>query len=134
MADSLETALSELEERFRRRATEVMVGRNRIVFVMHGYVVKLPFNGQGFADNDWEGSVSNTPETVGDMDYIQYPHTRLIYFKDIPVLFMEYVKHLGWSGTESLLGYEPAWIGSVDCGQIGINKHGRIVAYDYGRY
>ena len=133
--DDFPTApLRKLHLRYARRAVKVFAGRNRNVFAMsNGYVVKVPSGPQGFADNDWEGSVSNTPETFGDINEIQYPHTRLVYFeRQIPILFMEYVEHARSAVTRSRLGFEPWWIGSVDGGQVGFNKHGRLVAYDYG--
>jgi len=29
-------------------------------------------------------------------------------------------------------GVEPDWVMSVDGGQVGVNRYGRLVAYDYG--
>lgn len=92
-------------------------------------MVKLPRNIAGLTDNEWE---SSTAESFGDMTCIQYPRTRLGMFDGVPVLFMEYVRHTGYNGTRDELGYEPDWIGCVDCGQVGMTRKNRLVVYDYG--
>ena len=93
--------------------------------------MKLPKNLDGCADNEWEGSVSNTEESKGNNDYVQYARTRLGYAKGFPVVFMEFVKHVDWKKCDALLGPNN-WTGSVDGGQVGFNKKGRLVAYDFG--
>jgi hypothetical protein len=125
--------LKALHERFAKRAIEYTFGRNRGVFVMpRNYVVKIPKNADGFTDNDWEGSVSNFDESDPnfDPDDVQFARTRLFYYPIendfIPILFMEYVKQdTDWDS-------HPDWVGSVDCGQVGYTKKGRLVAFDYG--
>lgn len=64
-----------------------------MAIVLKRGVLKLPMNFDGFTDNDWEGSVSNSSESLHNPHYIQYPHTRLRYVEDVPLLFMEYVHH-----------------------------------------
>lgn len=131
--DGLEEIMVPLHKHFAKRAIGFTSGRNRNVFIMpRGYVVKLPRCCDGIGDNDWEGSISNSLESIGDDDYVQYPKTRLIYYKEIPILFMEKVKPITPKETVEIFGYEPDWVNSVDCGQVGVNKHGRLVAYDYG--
>lgn len=121
--------LAALYERYSRRALHIFYGRNRIVFELPHCVVKLPRDAGGFADNDWEGSVSNSPETYNDDIHVQYPRAAVVYWRDIPVTFMEKVKDLDpWPGYDAL----PDWVGSVDGGQVGYTKKGRLVAYDYG--
>jgi hypothetical protein len=95
-------------------------------------VVKLPRNFDGCTDNDWEGSVSNAPESRNDPLHVQYPKTKLVYVDDIPVVFMERIESLTSRAIEERFGHEPAWVFSVDGGQVGVNRHGRLVAYDYG--
>ena len=126
--------LKELHERYAKRAIEVYSGRNRNVFRMPGgYVVKIPTCMDGIADNDWEGSLSNSEEGTGfDIGYIQYARTRMGYYKDIPIVFMEYVEFLPSSKIKERYGKQPDWCWSVDCGQVGSNKYGRLVAFDYG--
>ena len=125
--------LLDLHLRYARRALQVFTGRNRNTFVLNEtIVVKLPRNAQGCIDNDWEGSVSNTTESFNDPFWTQYPRTRLAVFKEIPVVFMEKIQPLTSSQIIELFGHEPDWVAGVDCGQVGINRFGRLVAYDYG--
>jgi hypothetical protein len=120
--------------RYATRTPDVLCGRNRMVFVFTNYVVKIPMNWDGVADNDWEGSVSNG-ENYGDPQYVQYARTRLVYVGDIAIVFMECVRHASVREVEEHLGTPPGesdWTWSVDGGQVGFNRHGRLVAYDYG--
>lgn len=121
-----------LYERFLPRCRDYLIGRNRIAFMFNTYVVKLPWSDDGFGDNDWEGSVSNDPTSPDNEWNIQYARTRLHYEGEIPVLFMERVQPLTTKGIVDRFGAEPEWVMSVDCGQVGINRQGRLVAYDYG--
>lgn len=125
-------AREEICKRFRDRALEVHCGRNREVFVFRGYVVKVPLNLNGIADNDWEGSVSNSEEYPQSDWQVQYARTRMVYVKDIPVVFMEKLEDVTSKEIVRRLGREPNWTGCVDGGQVGFNKHGRLLAYDYG--
>ena len=104
--------------------TDVQIGRNRITYLFSNHVVKIPVDDNGVADNDWEGSLSNG-ESLNDPNEVQYARTRLIYVKDIPIVLMQRVK----PAFELNL---PDWVNSVDCGQVGYTKAGRLVAFDYG--
>lgn len=118
--------------RFRDRAEDVHCGRNREVFLMRGYVVKIPLNHCGIADNDWEGSVSNCEDYPQSDWQVQYARTRMVYVNDIPVVFMERVEYVTGKEIVQRLGHEPNWTGCVDGGQVGFNRSGRLVAFDYG--
>ncbi len=50
---------------------------------------------------------------------------KLIYVGGIPVLVMEFVKQIPYKEM-------PDWADFIDCGQVGYNRRGNIVAYDYG--
>lgn len=129
---AFQQVLKKLEARYAPRALEILEGRNRRVYVMRTYVVKVPRNGDGIGDNDWEGSVSNY-EQYPQGDYqVQYARTRLMYVDDIPVVLMERVDDISSKEIVQRLGREPRWVWSVDGGQVGFNKRGRLVAYDYG--
>lgn len=111
------------------------VGRNRVAIMLKRHVLKIPMNFNGFTDNDWEGSVSNGEISFNNPDYIQYPHTRLYFIDDVPLVFMEKVRHASNQEVEKYLGIEEGesnWTWSVDGGQAGFNHRGRLVAYDYG--
>lgn len=118
-----------LFNRYFGRCESFEVGRNRVTFMFRTYVVKLPITCAGIGDNDWEGSVSNIP---GEQGYVQYARTRLHYKGDMPILFMERVEPVSGKQIVERMGFEPDWVYSVDCGQVGFNRAGRLVAYDYG--
>lgn len=122
-------ALFSLFSRFAHRSKDVHVGRNRTVFDMGTYVVKIPRALDGFTDNEWEGSVSNGND---DPEEVRYARTRLAYVDEIPVVFMEKVEYASTAQIVSKLGHEPDWVNSVDCGQVGFTRDGRLVAFDYG--
>lgn len=122
--------LYSLHFRFDQKAVQCFQGRNRNVFELDHCVVKLPKNQDGYTDNDWEGSVSNSPQTYNSIRHIQYPRKRLIYVSNIPVLFMEKITPIDWA-IEKQADY-PGWLAQVDCAQVGYTKEGRLVAYDYG--
>lgn len=119
-----------LHEHFDNKAQACFQGRNRNVFELLHCVVKLPKNPDGYTDNDWEGSVSNSSQTYNSRNHIQYPRKHLIYIQDIPVLFMEKIIPVDWS-VESTDNF-PAWVSQVDCAQVGYTNQGRLVAFDYG--
>lgn len=124
--------LEKLDARYAPRAIEILEGRNRRVYVMRNYVVKVPRNGDGIADNDWEGSVSNC-EQYPQSDYqVQYARTRMFVVSDVPIVLMERVTEATSKEIVLRLRREPQWTWSVDGGQVGFNKRGRLVAYDYG--
>lgn len=124
--------LVELYKRFLNRCKKFELGRNRCVFLMGSFVIKLPWNDDGFADNDWEGSVSNDPD-YHDSEIIQYARTRLAYVEDVPVVYMEHVTYVPYDHLAVIYdGNPPDWVDFVDCQQVGYTKNGRLVAFDYG--
>lgn len=131
---AIDGAVKKLITRFAARTNEFDYGRNRITFMFDKYVVKVPRNWDGVADNDWEGSISNGAN-YGDPQHVQYARTRLAYWDDLPIVFMERVALASVKEVEEHLGTAPGesdWTWSVDGGQVGFNRNGRLVAYDYG--
>ena len=120
----------QLHVRYSKRCLGIFMGRNRNVFNFGRYVVKVPRNFYGVIDNDWEGSVSNSEDC--DPEDVQYARTRLAYWKDVPIVFMEYVEYASNKEIAERVGHVPDWTMSVDCGQVGFNRKGCLVAYDYG--
>lgn len=118
-----------LFDRYVNRCDTFESGRNRGVFLFNTYVVKLPITEFGVADNDWEGSISDGPDP-----YVHHARTRMAYHNGIPILFMERVQYATIAKMVKLYGTEPDWVSSVDCGQVGWNGRGKLVAFDYGRY
>lgn len=104
-------------------------GRNRVVFRLKSgnYVLKFPLNEDGVSDNDWEASIcSNKNEE--DIDEVQWPKTRYIEIEGFICCVMEYIEPITYFEDKVL----PDWIHSVDGGQVGYNKKGVLLAYDYG--
>lgn len=123
-----------LFDRFHKRCKGFESGRTRCAFIFDRYVVKLPITQGGIGDNDWEGSVSNGPEQNED-EHVQYARTRMHYYKGLeffPVVFMEFVQWARGAEIVAKLGHEPDWVDCVDCGQVGFNRAGKLVAFDYG--
>lgn len=98
------------------------VGRNREVYRDGGTVLKLPLSEYGVQDNEGEASryILWSPQ---DEHYASC-HIEPMY--DLPILRMEYVER-----AKSRKGL-PDWVDFIDGFQVGYNKHGKLVAYDYG--
>lgn len=95
-------------------------GRTRAVFLLPGgrYVVKIPVDEMGYHDN-W----SEARQAKRDGWLYKHQVARCRLMKN-GWLVMEYVKPA--TGEEL-----PDWVGSVDCGQVGWTRDGRLVAYDF---
>ncbi len=94
-------------------------GRNRAVFRRGDHVFKVPINDCGVTDNSHEAYLSQRyGKTEG---YVPYAKCRMFGL----ILVMEYVDHVGSTKT-------PDWTWSVDGGQVGRNRKGELLAYDFG--
>lgn len=123
-----------LYNRYIDKAKKMTYGRNRAVFFFDKFVVKLPMNWGGVGDNDWEGSVSNGPEETLSDGHVRFARTRLVYINQYPVLFMERIDHVPYNKLRKMYKNKvPNWVDYVDCQQVGFNRSGKLVAYDYGR-
>lgn len=98
------------------------IGRNREVFLSPSgkYVVKVPINDLGIYDNAYEAELF---AKYGRKDHLA--KCRLIG----KVLVMEYIEIHRMKYNEL-----PEWVLSVDCLQVGFNRKGQLLAYDYGRF
>lgn len=131
-AQNLRIVQERLHERYKERCVSMFEGRNRRVYVMrNGYVVKVPLNLGGITDNDWEGSVSPASQISSDWQ-IQYPKTRLFHVEEIPIVLMEFVEFAGEDKIVERFGRFPNWVYRIDGGQVGFNRLGRLVAFDFG--
>lgn len=104
------------------------MGRHRSAYRRRNYVVKVPLNMDGLADNWRERRYWLQHHRDG---YITYARCRLIYNC---FLVMEYARFPGLLSNQD--GYipmdvMPGWAYAVDCFQVGYNIHGKMVAYDY---
>jgi len=98
----------------------VGIGRNRVVFRDKDWIFKVPCNTNGILDNENESSV-----------FSFYRKNHLIKYARCKmcgpyVLVMEYVD------IDISLDEMPDWSMSIDCQQVGRDRQGHIVAYDFG--
>ncbi len=100
----------------------VGTGRNRIVYRRRNIVIKFPLNDYGIYDNNYEYRFYKKHKKSG---FIPYANCKI--WKN-NVLIMEYIKHVGWKDGQ------PDWCNFVDCGQVGMDKNNKLVAYDFGYY
>ena len=96
------------------------IGRNRKVYEHGDYVIKVPLNKKGEADNMYE---AETFKKEGDKGYIKYARCRLL--KNYLVM----IKLKTDIGSNHKLS---EWTDWVDCAQVGYDKKGNLLAYDYG--
>lgn len=97
------------------------IGRTRAVFDTNdGFVIKVPYVDEGFYANHAEVVTSDTEDA-----YIPIAECRHDEKEGVSVLIMEKV-------SIARVDYKnmPDWVYSVDCGQVGYTKDGRLVAYD----
>lgn len=81
------------------------------------YVLKIPRNECGIADNLHESCVSGIYHNA---------RCRTINLFGTTCLVMEYLKPAGYEDDL------PDWTGFVDCCQVGYNRNGKLLAYDFG--
>lgn len=108
----------------------VGIGRHRRTYkAAEGWVLKFPRCNAGMMDNYRE---SETWKRYGRSDgYANYAECEIVdlyfltEFPVFPVLWMEWVEE-----TRSFHNL-PHWTYMIDCAQVGYNKDGILVAYDY---
>ena len=122
-------AITALFRRYVAKGRPLELGRTRCAFIYPTFVVKFPITIEGIRDNDWEGSVSNADD---DPEEIRLARTRLVLWGSFPIVLMERVEWASYREIEAKLGHVPDWVGSVDCGQVGFSRDGRLLAFDYG--
>lgn len=108
-------------------------GRNRSVYRHGNYVIKFPMNEEGIFDNHHEAKVYRK-SLHKEMTYCKYARCRLLG----SILVMEYARYPGPHADKDdgyiRQKYCPDWACAIDCNQVGYNRKGEIVAYDYGYY
>jgi|GEM_PF-2341908 len=97
------------------------VSRHRVVFRDGDEVVKVPTRESGVAACDCELTQQ------GELLAKTRPDRELSKETGLPIVRMEHVEHVGWSD-------ELDWTWSIDCGQVGRTKDGRLVAYDWEHF
>lgn len=106
-------------------------GRNRSVYRRDNYVVKVPLSDYGLSDNWHEAQLFRKWGQDPDKTFIPYARCRMVGV----LLVMEYARYRGPLSDET--GYIPHenlpnWASYVDCQQVGYNRAGKLVAYDFG--
>lgn len=139
--------------------SDVRYGKNRSTFILPDSVIKLPITYRGYEDNEhevWQYSVNPYVQyakckslyyNVGhykneyhllDKDTYEINKDQFSIIRPVPVVFMERVNHAEENEIEDILGYVPEWVYDIDQNgygyQVGFNKDGILVAYDYGKY
>lgn len=105
-----------------RYGLPIAFGRHRIVFSSDDCVVKVPTSESGaHACNEEICSQSDI--------YAKTWRDPISSESRLPIVRMEWVTHTGYSDEP-----EDRWTWSIDCGQVGRTKDGRLVAYDWERY
>ena len=120
--DLVQRAINKTIRELKAKYEVIGEGHNRIVFLKDDdTVIKCPLNEDGLNDNISE---SRRYRQFGDADVVKYAQCKMFFLNDINCLEMERVYPITNEET-------PEWADFVDCGQIGKNKDGKILAYDY---
>ena len=115
---------------FKNKLALLGEGRHRRGYLSRNskYVYKVPMMMDGLIDNHREAHVSRVSRKEDFYGGVQFARCRL---GPRGILIMEYVKPADWGDDFNPL---PAWVGRVDCCQVGHTADGRLVAYDYGNF
>lgn len=103
-------------------------GRHRTCYAKpkSKYVLKIPRNLAGFEANRAEVAFyENRKQFTDSQD--RMARCRLVMIHDIPCVVMEKInRDLGYGPNPW-----PNWVYTVDCQQVGFDRKGRLVAYDF---
>lgn len=115
-------------EELRAKYEFIGLGRNRMVFKLKSgnYVLKFSLSFNGEADNDWEGCLVTNKNKIFSEERVRTPKTKWIKYQGFVCVLMEYIKPIEYEKDL------PVWAKSVDGQQVGTNKKGIALAYDYG--
>jgi hypothetical protein len=105
------------------RGTLLGSGYSRACYADGRWVIKVPLNDYGLADNSREARLSRRWGRGPDQNGVLYARCRLL---KNGWLVMERVD------TSVPDEAQPRWADYVDCQQVGLTRAGRIVAYDFG--
>lgn len=116
-------------DHYTKQYGQPLLGRTRAVFDRgDGYMVKVPMNGEGLMANQSEIMTHEAKDPYIPVAECRMETDYSVVPEGMPVLVMEKVD----IESASKLRYKdmPDWVGSVDCGQVGYDRKGRLVAYD----
>ncbi|AIW22316.1 hypothetical protein F0267_01360 [Vibrio coralliilyticus] len=112
-----------LHQRLWDKYGEPECGNSRATYISKNYVFKLPITDQGIRQNEDECTLLSD-------DYWQFAKTRLVDAES-GLLCMERVEHAPHDIIKQRLGYIPDFVAGIDCSQVGFNRRGLLVAYDF---
>lgn len=127
--DPYHTQIRRQIDHYTRQYGQPLLGRTRAVFDRgDGYMVKVAMNGEGLMANRSEILTHEEPDSYIPVAPCRMETDYSVVPEGMEVLVMEKVDIKG----ASHLSYKemPDWVGSVDCGQVGYDSKGRLVAYD----
>lgn len=107
------------------------IGTGRTTYLSKNFVFKVPISEFGFRINDLEGSTISIDE--GTEYEIPIAKSRLLPKCDIPIVVMERVVEMTLDEIDDRFGYIPSFVSAVDMGQVGLNRKGKLVAFDYAQ-
>lgn len=116
-------------DHYTKKYGQPLLGRTRAVFDRgDSYMVKVPMNGEDLMANQSEIMTYEAKDPYIPVAECRMETDYSVVPEGMPVLVMEKVD----IESASKLRYKdmPDWVGSVDCGQVGYDRKGRLVAYD----
>jgi hypothetical protein len=120
--DGYETKVRSLIHSLTEKYGTPKIGRTRAVFdSQDGNVIKVPFTDEGEMANGYEHKAGKE-----ENPYIPVAANRFDKIDGVDILIMEKVKEYRFASYNDV----PDWVGSVDSGQVGYDRNGKLVAYD----
>ena len=114
---------AELHEQLWTKYGEPQCGNSRATYISKNYVFKLPITDDGICQNEDESVLLSD-------DYWKFAKTKLID-PDSRLICMERVEHASLSKIKETIGSIPEFVFGIDCSQVGFNRRGQLVAYDF---
>lgn len=102
-------------------------GRTRICFASgKNRVVKIPFTREGYQASSREVSTYENFQKEPEKDWIPTAECKFFKFDFANIWLLSMERVIRPIFGEAL----PDWVDSVDCGQVGYNSDGKLVAFD----
>lgn len=124
---TLEGYLLDIERYFKKVKKYPKLGEGAFRVVLQETsktVIKIPIDDMGISCNLIENIMFKKYSQSGIL-----AKCNLFYFKEIPILRMEYVTL--WKEAGILKSKLPKWATKIDCAQVGLNSKGKLVCFDY---
>lgn len=125
-----ENELISLHVKFCKKYGPPKLGTSRATYIGKNFVFKLPITMKGYGDNDNEGSIVSIGKE-GDDFYVPIARSKLLPRVDIPIVVMEKIIEITRDEIVDRFDKIPDFFSIVDSGQVGYNRKGRLVAFDY---